>query len=671
MEPNRETLENKLKKIFGFDAFYDDQWRTISAIMKGERILLIEKTGFWKSLAFQFPATQFTGITVIFSPLIALMRDQVLSLQSKGIPAWLINSEQSVEENSKTIEMAKRWQLKILYIAPERQENEIWQSAVMDMDISFIVIDEAHCISSWWHDFRPAFRRIRELTRILPRWFPILATTATATIEVATDIARQIGGEVTIIRWNLNRPNLELRTVLVESQDDKFGLISRFLQSAQWNGIIYVGTRPEAEMLAKWCDIEKINATYYHGGLEAEMRKQIENEWKNNRFKAIISTNALGMGIDKSDIRFIIHTQIPQSPVHYYQEIGRAWRDWKSAEIVLLYNPSKDRELPEAFIEWARPSEKKYRTIMTVLQRELLWEKEICKTGNIKQNQWRTIKADLIDQGIIKEISVGKSKKFQYQYDSKEFDYSGFEELKIRRTLELDRMIEYVYTDSCKMAYLCSYLWDAEIYPCEKCSACLRQKLRFTVTQETREKIEKFKADIHPILETASSSVNMIDGVAGWYYGFSSIWGLVHESKYVTKEDFPDSLVRQTLAAYYSRFRKEKFDVIIFVPPTKSGTLVENFSSKLGKSLWIPVLKIKKTREAQEQKFFESSYWKKDNVADLFDIHEDLEGKKVLIVDDVYDSWCTVKEIWKLLFQKWVKLSAPLVIAKTISGDSI
>ncbi len=671
MEPNREALEKQLSKNFGFNAFYDDQWKTISAIMKGERVLLIEKTGFWKSLAFQFPATQFPGVTIIFSPLIALMRDQVSSLKSKGIPAWLINSEQSVEENIKTIELAKRWQLKILYIAPERQENEIWQSAVTEMNISFVVVDEAHCISSWWHDFRPAFRRIRELTRILPRWFPVLATTATATVEVAADIAKQIGGEITIIRWALSRPNLELQAVLVENQDDKFELISRFLRLAEWNGIIYTGTRPEAEILAKWCDSEKLNVAYYHGGLEADKRKQIEDDWKLNKYKAIISTNALGMGIDKSDIRFIVHTQVPPSPVHYYQEIGRAWRDWEPAEIVLLYNPSKDRELPEAFIEWARPSEQKYRNMINVLKNELLWEREICKIGNIKQNQWRTIKADLIDQGVIKEVSVWKSKKFQYQYGSREFDYSAFRELKARRLLELEKMIEYVYTDSCKMAYLCSYLWDAIVHKCGKCSACLRQQLRFTVTQETREKIERFKSDIHPTLETASDSVNMIDWIAGWYYGFSNIWGLVHESKYVTKRDFPDSLVKQTLAAYYSKFRRENFDVIMFVPPTKSWTLVENFSLKIGKHLWIPVLKIDKTREALEQKNFESSYWKKDNVANLFYTHHDLTGKKVLLIDDVYDSWWTIREIWKLLFQKWAKLSAPLVIAKTISGDSI
>lgn len=192
---DREIYENRLKEIFGLDHFYNEQWEAISRILKGERILMIQRTGFGKSLCYQFPATQFSGLTVIFSPLIALMRDQVNSLKKRGIPAAFINSEQSSEENDAVIQQAIAGNLKILYIAPERQENTEWISASQKLKLSMIVIDEAHTISTWGHDFRPAFKRIINLVNRLPENLPILATTATATKRVQSDIEQQIGGK--------------------------------------------------------------------------------------------------------------------------------------------------------------------------------------------------------------------------------------------------------------------------------------------------------------------------------------------------------------------------------------------------------------------------------------------------------------------------------------------
>ena len=218
---NRQEAEIKLKQIFGLDHFYDEQWNAIERILRGERILMIERTGFGKSLCYQFPATQFDGVTVIFSPLIALMRDQVRNLCNKGIPAAYINSEQSYEENQKAIQRALNNEIKILYIAPERQENDEWIEATRHIKLSMIVIDEAHTISTWGHDFRPSFRRIITLVQLLPKHLPILATTATATKRVQYDIEQQIGGQLTTIRGNLVRPNFKLQVIKVQSEDDK------------------------------------------------------------------------------------------------------------------------------------------------------------------------------------------------------------------------------------------------------------------------------------------------------------------------------------------------------------------------------------------------------------------------------------------------------------------
>ena len=346
----RYKEENKLKQTFGLDKFYDDQWETIARILKGERVLLIEKTGFGKSLCFQYPATVFKGTTVIFSPLIALMRDQVKKLNSLGIAAKCINSEQTPEENTQIIEDAKSGKVKILYIAPERQENSEWIEATRQMNLSMVVIDEAHCISVWGHDFRPAFRRIINLVKLLPTGLPVLATTATATKKVETDVASQIGGNISVLRGNLLRENFKLYVVKVTSEDEKLIWLGQNLEKLEGTGILYTGTRVYTEIYSKWFEHLKLSTIGYNAGLDTNSRIAIENGLMSNKWKCVISTNALGMGIDKPDIRFIIHTQIPQSPIHYYQEIGRAGRDGKPSNIILFYNP-EDKKLPEAFIE--------------------------------------------------------------------------------------------------------------------------------------------------------------------------------------------------------------------------------------------------------------------------------------------------------------------------------
>ncbi len=209
----RQEAEQILQQTFKLPKFYDEQWLTIEKILNGEKVLLIEKTGFGKSLCFQFPASIFEGTTVIFSPLIALMRDQVKKLTSLGISAKCINSEQTSEENTQIIEYAKQGKIKILYIAPERQENSEWIEATQQMKLSMVVVDEVHCISVWGHDFRPAFKRIINLVNLLPENLPVLATTATATKRVEKDIEKQIGNGITTIRGNLMRDNFKLSVV--------------------------------------------------------------------------------------------------------------------------------------------------------------------------------------------------------------------------------------------------------------------------------------------------------------------------------------------------------------------------------------------------------------------------------------------------------------------------
>jgi len=341
-----------------------------------------------------------------------------------------------------------------------------------------------------------------------------------------------------------------------------------------------------------------------------------------NKFKAVISTNALGMGIDKSDIRFIIHTQIPQSPIHYYQEIGRAGRDGKTAEIFLLFNP-KDTDLPLSFINNARPSSKKYEKVISALKQEPLGEKNLMKATNLKQTQVRTIKADLLDQKIIREVKYGSSKKYEYQYNAPQLDTTAFEALRNHRLQEFEKMVKYTNTDKCKMLYLCNYLGDNNSYNCEICDSCLGSKNQFSMNENDKEKIKQFQDSFFPILEVETTRTNLINGVASSYYGFSNVGAIIHNCKYENGGDYPIILLKQTFKAFEETFKKQIFDLVLFVPPTKSGKLVENFANKIASTLKLPIVPLVKIKETKEQKIFQNGALKTENIKDAFDINID------------------------------------------------
>jgi ATP-dependent DNA helicase RecQ len=565
---DRSHAEIELHRLFGFKNFHDLQWQVIEQIMFGKRILFIEKTGFGKSLCYQFPATQLNGITIVFSPLIALMRDQVRSMKEKGIKAAAINSNQTEEENMAIISGAKNNQLDILYIAPERMENAAWISAAREMNIAMIVIDEAHCISIWGQSFRPNYRRIVNLVKLLPASFPILATTATATHRVQLDIIDQVGQDLKPIRGKLLRSNISLFVVKVQTEEEKFIWLAEYFGRLPKTGIIYTGTQANTDIFSNWLQFLSFNSSAYSARLDAESRKRVEDCFINNKYDCIVSTNALGMGIDKPDIRFIIHTQVPQSPINYYQEIGRAGRDGKPAFAILLFNPEKDMELPMSFIEGCKPSIKKYEKIIGITKKYFFGMHEIIKASNLKMTQVNVILADLLDQGILNEQVVGKSKKYFYNPDAPSLSLNKFDKLRQAQHEELARMLEYIEIKTCRMKYLCNYLGDTKQEICGICDNDKRYNAKANESLVIKSKLQEFRETFFPLLEVETQRSNIVNGIAASYYGVSNVGAAIHYSKYEGGGDFADWLLQLTVKSYRKHFGSSHFDFIVYVPPT-------------------------------------------------------------------------------------------------------
>ncbi len=621
----REEAEKKLSAIFGFNGFYDLQWCVIERIMQGQRVLFVARTGFGKSLCFQFPATQFDGMTVVFSPLLALMRDQVRKLNESGISANCINSEKSPEENEKIIEQAKSGKIKILYIAPERMQNYEWLQGSRQMKLSIVVVDEAHCISTWGHDFRPAYRRIVHLVNLLPDNFPVLATTATATEVVQKDVSKQMGSKVIQVRGPLIRNNFQLNVVRVKSDDEKLVWLGENINKFEGTGIIYAGTRLETKIYSGWLQSLGINSVNYSAQLTPEARLRIEEGFLNNKWKCVVSTNALGMGIDKPDIRFLVHAQIPQSPIHYYQEIGRAGRDGKQTPIYLLYNPA-DRDLPEAFIRGNKPSRKEYISVIDALTLNRLGERQIMMATNLNNTQVRVIIADLLEQGIISEILEKHSRKYEIRYGSPPLDTDKFEKLREQKFSELEKMLKYAEYDRCRMYFLTQYLGDRFSGKCEKCDNDLGISFQIKTGNDWMRTIQEFRENNPPVLELEIKGSNMVNGIAASYYGNSNVGTVIHECKYGKGGHYPEFLLQLTIKALRKAFGTEEYNLIFYVPPTESNDLVADFASRLAESLNIPVShKLIKIRKTEPQKVFQNIILKRNNVKGAFNLEEPSE----------------------------------------------
>ncbi|WP_418587130.1 RecQ family ATP-dependent DNA helicase [Phocaeicola sp.] len=323
-----------LKQYWGYDNFRGIQEDIINSIGSGRDTLGLMPTGGGKSITFQVPALAQPGLCLVVTPLIALMKDQVRNLRDRGIKAIAVYSGMTREEILVALENCIFGDYKFLYISPERLDTEIFQTKLKSMKVSMITVDESHCISQWGYDFRPAYLKISEIRKLLPG-VPVLALTATATPEVVKDIQQRLAfKEENVFRMSFERKNL---AYIVRRTENKAEELLHILNSVEGSAIVYTRNRKKTKEVAQFLNAQGITATFYHAGLNNDTKDQRQKGWINGEFRVMVATNAFGMGIDKPDVRLVVHIDFPDSPEAYFQEAGRAGRDGQKAYAVLLY----------------------------------------------------------------------------------------------------------------------------------------------------------------------------------------------------------------------------------------------------------------------------------------------------------------------------------------------
>lgn len=660
MKPQNFT-DKILREIFNLQSFRPYQKEIIENILNGKNTLAILPTGFGKSLTYQLPAYMLNGMTVVFSPLIALMKDQVDKLNniykipSVALHSYLLKEDEDAYHNA-IIDISEGT-YKIIFIAPEKLDNEDVMNAIETQKISLIVIDEAHCISEWGHDFRPHYRQI---IRFVERHkeAKILALTATAPLHVEKDIIQQLSDRCEIVRSGSQRKNLELHLIRVSGEMEKYTALSNIVPRLEGTGIIYVGTREEAARVCEFMRYIGISSNYYHGGLE-EMRTEIQEGFMNDLWKVTVATNALGMGIDKASIRFIIHFRFPSSLELYYQEIGRAGRDGLISKCILLYDMD-DVKLQKFFIEQAKPSPEKYSEVINVLDGKRLIDIELA-TG-LGNREITNILVNLQDMGIVE-----RRKDRYYRISDKEPDFTFYEAIKKQRLDSINRMLEYSSYQGCLMDYICGYLGDNKKIKCGKCTNC--RSIRYDKYLHDKSKASEFAEVWIPVIEPGGRHKG---GFSLAIHGGTEIGETVSLYKYEKRKPYPSWIAEKSAGIIKNRF--ERIDIITSIPSTLSGNIVEKFASETAKHAGIHYLQLlKKQRDSKPQKAMKNRAQKKINVKDLFTIRTgvDIEGKNILIIDDIYDSGWTLREASRVINTENPANIYVFTITKTRHSDDI
>lgn len=660
-------------------------------------MLVVQRTGWGKSSVY-FIATRILrdrghGPTLIVSPLLALMRNQIEAAERLGIRPVTINSTNR-DDWQPLIQTILNNQADAVLISPERLANDEFVRTVLlpvANQIGLLVVDEAHCISDWGHDFRPDYRRLVSVLQHMPPNMAVLGTTATANNRVLDDITSQLGN-IDIQRGSLLRETLALQTVKLPDQSGRLAWLAEHLPQLPGTGIVYTLTKRDADQVAEWLTLNGITAKAYYSGVEADgfessdaYRQHLESALLNNEIKALVATTALGMGYDKPDLGFVIHYQAPGSIVAYYQQVGRAGRAIDYAVGVLL-SGREDQEIQEFFRASAFPDERHVNSIMDALaESDGLSDRQLEAEVNLRKGQIDKVLKFLSVENpspVIKDGSRWRRTPVAYR-----LDHQHIQRLTQQRAGEWQEVQDYINSLDCLMLFLARSLDDEQAQPCGRCARCLGQPV---IPEEFSHRLAVEAALYLKHAELPLECKKQVAGGAFQQYGFSgnlpanlraetgrilSRWGdagwgrIVAEDKHINR--FQDNLVNAVAEMVTERWRPEPRPAwVTCVPSRNHPELVPDFARRLAARLNLPFVEaVTKVRDNQQQKFQQNRYHQCRNLDGVFSVIPGISNGPVLLVDDMVDSAWTMTVIAALLRRAGSRIVWPVALASTSTGD--
>lgn len=676
--------------------FRSGQWEAIEAVLAGKKTLVVQRTGWGKSIVY-FIATKLLrergkGMCILISPLLSLIRNQISAAEKIGLIALTINSDNAGDWKNVEEKIAQD-KCDILLISPERLGNESFRKKVinviaMQKGIGMLVVDEAHCISDWGHDFRPDYRRIVRISNNLPQNVPVLATTATANDRVIADIKEQMGNDLLIIRGRLMRESLKLQVVKLNDQAERLAWLYENINKMPGSGIIYCLTKNDCNKVASYLRYKGINALEYHTMLSADSgeNSKLANEREqllmNNQVKALVATVKLGMGYDKPDLGFVIHFQRPGSIISYYQQIGRAGRKLDEAYVVLL-NGKEDDNIQEFFINSTFPSIEEVQKVLKVIEeapqgvtKGYLLTKLNMRQGRIDDS------LKMLDLAMAIRHDNRKYVRTPNPWTPEADRISRVTKLRYH---ELQAMKDFVDYQDCYMEKISNELDDPYKAKCGKCSNC-QQTLFFPDTVrhehviEAKEFFKRSHLQFEPRRQIPGGLINekqisitaeMINETGHVLCNYGDVgWGhLVKEDKY-EHGHFRDELVNALADMIReSECMREKNVWVTAVPSLRRPELVKSLAKRVAERLGFPFFEIiTKIHDTEEQKHKENSFQQAQNAFQSFGVRESIPKSPVILIDDMVDSKWTLTVCGYRLKGQGVAKVFPFVLASTAEG---
>lgn len=643
-----------LHALYGPDAaFREGQYEAIEATMTQNRTLVVQRTGWGKSLVYfictKLMREQGRGVTIVVSPLLVLMENQIEAAEKMGLRCDVLNST-TKERRGDILRTLEQDELDLILVTPETLFTDEIQAKLKDIRIGLFVIDEAHCISDWGHDFRLEYGRLKTIIQQLPVTVPILATTATANDRVVADLKNQLGNQVFVSRGPLTRDSLYIQVLHKPGKIERYAWILENVPRLPGSGIIYCLTQRDCDYLADFLKQNDIAAEAYYsrGTQEGEaLNHEIEEKFRKNQLKVIVATIKLGMGYDKGDIAFVIHYQMPQNIVSHYQQIGRAGRNIDKAYIFLMYG-HEDEDILNYFINTAFPSEEETQRIVQFIgAHDGGRVGQIYAALNMRKARIDKALAFLMNDGFVrKERSIYYLTPKRFVYDREHY-----EEVTATRRREMEQMKQLVQTKECYSRYIVSCLDDETADRCGHCANCVGHELypasvadKYIYTAE--EYVNKLIIPIEPRKMWVASAVTKATKIAhinqpGFCiskYGDAGYGELVKQGKYSREKCFRDELVGKSAQMLRQLVKEHGITHICPIPSLRSE-LVQDFAIRLADALKLGYGNILEKSPARQQKEMENSAHQCANAYMSFSVKQNVSvPRNILLVDDVVDS---------------------------------